>query len=208
MAATTRRAPKKTTASKAKPAPAPEVEEDEELELEADDTTADDADEVTEDDELEELEEDEVEETKPASKKASASSNITFGIRDLVELIKAETGQETTPRAIRVLIRKMARDESGRVNREIKAGNKERYNWTGPNDAEVRAIVEAFKGGELDEEKKAKLAALKEQKAAKLAAEAKDGAKKPAAKKTAAKKAKPAPVEEVEDDEELDFDEE
>jgi hypothetical protein len=212
--AATRRPTKKTTAAKAKPAPAPVEVEDEELELTEDDVeetddNEDQADEVedSEDDELEELEEDEVEETKPTTKKAASAPS--FGIRELVALIKAETGDDTTPRAVRILIRKLARDESGRVNREIKAGNKERYSWTGPNDAEVRAIVAAYKGGELEEEKKAKLEALKKQKAAKLAAEKADGDKAPTkkvAKKTAAKKAKPEPVEEVEDDEELDFD--
>lgn len=197
----TRRTATKTTAAKKKPAPAPEVVEEELEELEDGDIeeTADD----TEDDELEELEEDEVAESAPA-KKTSAAASITFGIRDLCNLIKSETGQDLEPRAVRVLIRKMARDDSGRVEREIKAGNRERYNWTGPNDPEVRAIVEAVKGGELAAEQKAKLDALKQSKAAKLAAEGGTPAKK--TKKTAAKK--PAPVEEVEDDEELELEDE
>lgn len=212
--ANTRRAAKKTTASKAKPAPAPEVEEDELEDLEVEDNDGDD--------ELEELEEDEVEETKPAGKKKSAGrdADITFGIRDLVELINKTTGDSTDPRAVRTLIRKMARDESGRVDREIKAGNRARYNWTGPNDPEVVAILAAYKGGELEAEKQAKLSALKEQKAAKLAAKKKeaeeaegDEGSAPAPKRTAKKAttkrpAKPAPVEEVEDDEELEFDDE
>lgn len=208
-AATTRRTAKKATAAKAKPAPTPEVEEEELEELE---TETDEADGDTEDDELEELEEDEVEETKPTTKKsAGRDAGITFGIQQLVALIKTETGDDTNPRAVRTLIRKMARDESGRVDREIKAGNRERYNWTGPNDAEVVAIVAAYKGGELEEEKKAKLDALKQSKAAKAAAakaEAGDAPVKKTAKKTTKKAAaKPAPVEEVEDDEELDFEE-
>lgn len=193
------------TAAKPKAAPVVEPEELEE-----------------EDEELEELEEDEPTETKPATKK-STSTDVTFGVRDLVALIKKKTGEDTDPRAIRTLIRKMARDESGRVNREIKAGNRERYDWSGPNDPEVLAIVEAFKGGELEVEKKAKLDKLKADKAAKAAAKKAAAAeveeddedeapapkrKAPAKKATPARrKAKPAPVEEVEDDEELELDE-
>lgn len=183
-----------------------------------------------EDEELEDLEEDEVAEAKPTTKK-SAAAEVTFGIRDLIALIKKETGEETDPRSLRTLIRKMARetDRKGgpRVDREIKPGNRSRYDWAGPNDPEVRAIVDAYKGGELEAEKKAKLAALKEQKAAKTAAkkaeaaeveddndEAEEAPAKPATRsrrkptaKASARKAAPV-VEEVEDDEELDFDEE
>lgn len=190
----------------AKPA---EPEEVEELE----DTDADD---------LEELEEDEVAEEKPASKKASATQEVTFGIRDLVAHIEAETGQKTDPRSLRTLIRKMARDGSGRVEREIKPGNRTRYDWSGPNDPEVVAIVKAFKDGELEAEKQAKLAALKEQKAKKTAekkaaqAEATedDGddetpakpARRPAKKTTSRRTTKKVEPEVVEDDEELDLD--
>lgn len=212
MAAATRT---RKTSTKAKAAPAPEPEElDEELEMDADS-----------DDELDELEEDEVAETKPATKKSSSTPEVTFGIRDLVALIKKKTGEDTDPRSIRTLIRKMARDNSGRVDREIVPGNRARYDWSGPNDPEVLAIVKAFQGGELEAEKQAKLKALKEQKAAKTAAkkaaaaseaevdEDDEAPAKPtrrAAKKatSARRKAKPAPVEEVEDDEELDLDDE
>lgn len=216
-AATTRRRSTKA----AKPAE-PEVEPEE--------LTEDDELEAEDNDDLEELEEDEVSETKPATSKKAADT-VTFGIRDLVDHIKAETGQDTDPRSIRTLIRKMARDGSGRVDREIKAGNRQRYDWSGPNDPEVAAIVAAFKGGELEAEKQAKLAALKEQKAAKVAAKKAAAAssaeeddtdedeapsKKPATRKRAAAKtparrtrARKAPEPEVvEDDEELDLDDE
>lgn len=195
--------------------PEPVEEEPEELE--------------TEDEELEEMEEDEVAESAPA-KKSSKVAEVTFGIRDLVAHIKEETGQDTDPRSIRTLIRKMARDGSGRVDREITAGNRTRYDWSGPNDSEVVAIVKAFKGGELEAEKQAKLAALKEQKAKKTAAkkaaakeaeveedDAEDEAPAKPARRTAAKKAAPArrttrrkapEPEVVEDDEELDLDDE
>lgn len=225
MAARTAR---KTTATKAKPAPAPEVEEDFEEELETEDT---DAEVEVEDDDLEDLEEDEVAETKPVSKKSKATDTVTFGIRDLVALIKKETGEDTDPRALRTLIRKMARDKSGRVDREITAGNRTRYDWSGPNDPEVRNILKAFQAGELEADKQEKLKALKERKAA-LTAKKKAAAaaeveeadeddedeeptptprrrKKaaPAPAKPARRRAKPAPVEDVEDDEELDLDE-
>lgn len=223
MATSTRRTAKKTAAKPA-PKPAPEVveEELEELETEADEV---DGDEDLEADDMEELEEDEVSEAKPTTKKTSAAAQtVTFGIQDLIALIKKETGEDTDGRQLRTLIRKMARetDRKGgpRVQREITPGNRSRYDWTGPNDPEVQAILAAFKGGELEAEKQAKLKALKEQKAAKIAAqkaaaaeETEDDEEKPAARKTAAKKTsstrrKPAPVvEEVEDDEELELDE-
>ena len=206
----------KTAAKKApaKKAPVVEVEEleTEELETEELDDEVEDAD----DEELEELEEDEVAESAPAKKgKAKAASqDITFGIQDLVALCIKKTGKQTDPRGLRTLIRKMARDESGRVEREITQGNRSRYNWTGPNDPEVAAIVAAFAGGELEAEKKAKLDKLKADKAAKTAAAKEAGEPLPKKKKKAAevgpvsKKKKAAPVvEEVEDDEELDFDE-
>lgn len=210
-------ATRKSTATKArtkaKPAPVvepEELEEDEDLEVED-----------TDDEDLDELEADEVADEKPKTKKSSTSADVTFGIQDLVKEIKKQTGQDTDPRAIRTLIRKMARDGSGRVEREIVPGNRTRYDWSGPNDPEVRAIVEAFKGGELEAEKKAKLDKLKADKAAKAAAkkraaeEAGEEDETPAKKSTrrAAKKAAPArrtkkaePVEEIEDDDELDLD--
>lgn len=220
------------TRAKAKPAPAPVEDIEEELEETEEDVDADFEPETDEDDEeLEELEEDEAVDEKPAPKKKKAADTVTFGIRDLVSLIKKETGEDTDPRALRTLIRKMARDESGRVNREITAGNRTRYDWTGPNDPEVRAIVKAFKDGELEADKQEKLAALKERKASQTAAkkkaaasveveedeeeeEAPAPARRRVAKKAPAKPAarrrvaKPAPVEEVEDDEELDLDDE
>lgn len=213
---------RKTAAKpKAAPKPAPEELEEELTEDEAPDVDEDFEPEADED--LEELEEDEVSETKPATKKSSAAQEVTFGIRDLCALIKKKTGDDVDPRAIRTLIRKMARDKSGRIDREIVPGNRQRYDWSGPNDPEVTAIIKAYQGGELEAEKQAKLAALKEQKAAKTAAKKAAAAKeadeeveeetpKPArrAKKTTAskRKAKPAPVEEVEDDEELELDDE
>lgn len=175
MATTTRRTSTKKAAT-AKPAPA-EV-----------------------DDELEELEEDEVEEAP-----AKATQAVTFGVADLCKVIntrraKEETeGKDVTPRELRTLIRKMAREDKPRVDREIKAGNRSRYDWSGPKDPEVQAIVKAYFGGELEADKQEKLAALKARKAEKVAAAP--------AKKTAAKKSAPV-VEEDEEDDELELEDE
>ena len=184
MATQTRRASTKKAAT-AKPAPEAEVE----------------------DEELEELEEDEVQEAAPKAK----AQEVTFGVADLCKLINAKRAKmdnppgknDVTPRELRTLIRKMARDNSGRVDREIVAGNRSRYDWSGPKDTEVLAIVKAYFGGELEADKAAKLQALKEQKASKAAAAP--------AKKTAAKKApaKAAVVEEDDEDvEDLELDDE
>lgn len=174
-------ATKKKTAAK-KPA---EVEP-EELELE---------------DELDEVDEEETEEAAPKSKKAD---DVTFGASDLARHLSEKTGKTVTARELRTLIRKMARDNSGRVNREITPGNRTRYNWSGINDPEVKAIIKAFESGELEADKQAKLAELKERKAAKKAA----GETTSKKGKGKASKKKAAPVEVDEDDElELDDDE-
>lgn len=152
--------------------------------------------EVEEDMELDELEEDEVEDEAPKSKKAKNS--VTFGASDLARYLTEKHGKEVKPRELRNLIRKMARDGKGRVTREISRDNRERYNWSGLEDPEVKAIIAAFEGGELEADKQAKLAALKERKAAQKA----EGT----AKKTTKKK-KAAPVVEDDDDEELELDE-
>jgi len=105
---------------------------------------------------------DEVEETE--------ETEPTFGVADLVKLIKEKLGKDTTTRELRTLLRKMARD--GRLDREIVAGNRARWEWSGPNDAEVKAVLKAFKAGELEADKKDKLDALKARKAEKKAAAA------------------------------------
>lgn len=151
------------------------------------------------DEELEELEEDEVEET---TAKKSANDEVTFGASDLARHLSEKSGKTVSPRELRTLIRKMARDGSGRVTREITPGNRTRYNWSGVDDPEVQAIIKAFEGGELEADKQAKLAELKERKAKKKAEKDKAGGKK------GKKGKKAAPVEEVEDEDlELDDDE-
>lgn len=133
-----------------------------------------------EDLELEELEE----ETEEADE-APAEDEV-WGVRNgLIPLIKEKTGKDYTPREIRTLLRKMAREDNARIDREIIPGNKSRYAWDGPNDPEVKAILKAVKGGEVEQGKKEALDKLKADKAAKTAKEGAKGKSKKAAKKAA-----------------------
>lgn len=139
-----------------------------------------------------------------------------FGVADVVALIKTKLKKDTTTRELRTLLRKMARD--GRLDREIIAGNRTRWEFAGPDDPEVLAILKAFGEGELEQDKREKLNALKERKAAAKAAAAaaaeedEEEDEEPAPKKTTRRRAatkktatKPAP-EADEDDEELEED--
>lgn len=180
MAPAKKAAAKKTAAKKSAPAPEPEV----------DDVELDD------DEDLDELEADEVEDAP----KKSAAQEVTFGVSDLAKWLTQKYGKKVTPRELRTLIRKMARDGSNRVDRVITAGNRTRYDWPeGLKDPEVKAIVKAFKDGELEADKQEKLAALKARKAEKTA--------EAPAKKATGKKKKAAPVvEEDDEDEDLELD--
>ena len=114
----------------------------------------------------------------PAPEPEVAEEALVFGVTDVAELIKTKTGKVVKSRDLRILLRKLARD--GRLDREIIAGNRARWEFDGPEDPRVEAIVEAFEAGELDADKKAKLDALKARKAqqkaeAKAAAEAEEG---------------------------------
>jgi len=113
---------------------------------------------------------------KPAAKPAAPEATeeeTAFGVSDIAAIIKVQHGKEVKTRDLRTLLRKMARD--GRLNREIVAGNRARWEWSGPEDDEVELILEAYANGELEADKKEKLDALKarkaEQRAAKKAAE-------------------------------------
>lgn len=172
----------KATKKSSKKATAPEVEPEE----------------LEEDEELEELEEDEIEEVAP-KKKSGGTREVTFGVSDIVAYL-TDQGHKVDTRGLRTLIRKMARDESGRVQREIVAGNRTRYDWPkGLKDPEVKAIIKAFEDGELEADKKEKLAALKDRKAA----EQKEIGKVKGKKKKATKV---EPVIEEDDDEDEDLD--
>lgn len=106
---------------------------------------------------------------KPAAKvEAPATTEEIFGVSDVAELIATKTGRTVKNRDLRTLLRKMARD--GRLDREIVAGNRARWEFDGADDPRVTAIVEAFENGELDADKAEKLQALKDRKAAQRAA--------------------------------------
>jgi hypothetical protein len=151
--------------------------------------------------ELDELDDDEVED-KP-TKKGGASEEVGFGVRDLCELVKRKTKKDYSPKEMRTLLRKMAREDKPRVDREIVRGNKARYSWEGPDDPEVKKILKAVAGGEIEEARKATLDELKAKKAKKDAAAKKAGGKK--GKK--GKKSEPEPEDEIEEEIE-DFDDE
>lgn len=123
--------------------------------------------------------------TKPAAKPAAEETEDSpFGVSDICELIRVRTGKVVKTRDLRTLLRKMARD--GRLDREIVAGNRDRWVWDGPEDPEVDAILAAYEAGELEADKKEKLDALKQRKA----------------EQRAAAKAEAEEAEELEDDEE------
>lgn len=117
------------------------------------------------DDEIEELDDDE---PTPAKKGKAATEDEVWGVRDLIKVLKKHTEKEYTPREVRTLLRKLARE--GKLDREIVAGNKTRYSWSGPDDPEVKLILKAVKGGAIEAGKKEALDKLKADKAKKAAA--------------------------------------
>jgi hypothetical protein len=172
-------------AKKTKAAPAPEpVDEDEDLELE-------------------ELDED-VEETEPEKAKPSkATDTVTFGASHLAALASEQTGKKYDAKTVRTLLRKMAR--SGELDREVSAQNRTRYDWTGPDDPEVKKILKKIKGGAIEEARNDALGKLKAKK------EAERAAKAAAAEKATAKSGKKAkvtapPIDDDDDVEDLEDD--
>lgn len=183
----------KAPAKKSKKAEPVEVVEDDEVELDDEDV------------ELEDLETDveDEEEAKPSKKKSKASDEVEFGVADLAKFLSKKTGKEVTTRELRTLIRKMAREDTPRVEREIVPGNRTRYNWPGGlKNTEVKRIIKAVTGGEMEADKKEKLAKLKEDKAKKNAAKS----KATKAKKKTKKVAEPEPDDD-DDIEEIELDE-
>jgi hypothetical protein len=169
-------ATKARTRAKAQPAPEPED---------------------TEDEEMEELGEDEA--SEEATSKNGSAPAVTFGAKEAAEYLAKKYKTKLDARGLRTLLRKMARDGSGRIEREIKQGTRERYSWTGPDDPNFVPVEKAFKAGELEQDKQEKLTALKERSAAKKAEKVK-------AKAAAEKKGK-TKTKVVEEDDEEDDDE-
>lgn len=140
--------------------------------------------------ELDDLDADVAEEEAPAKKgKTKADAEVTFGVRDLAEHLSKAMGKTITPKDLRTQIRRMAREDKPRVDREVIAGNRSRYDWPdGLKDPEVKAIIAAVTGGELEEGKKAALQKLKDDKAAKKAAKAAEADGETKSSKKASKK--------------------
>lgn len=138
-----------------------------------------------------ELDDEELVEDDEDTSSESAADEVVYGASDLAKTASKMMDKTITARQVRVLLRKMARD--GRIDREIKQGNRTRYSWSGPKDPEVKMILKAIKDGELEQGQKEALEKLKAQKAEKKAKAEKSG-------KGKAKKSKKQPEPEVEDD--------
>lgn len=158
--------------AKAKAAPAVEIEE-EDFELEAEEV------EVTE---------------APAKAKKAAAPKIEFGTKELAAHVNAEAGTTYDAYNLRILLRKLTKDG---VLERVESEGRSRYSFTGPEDPQVIAIVEAVKSGAAEKAKQERLDKLK----------ADREAKKPATKKATAKKVKAAEVEPEADEEDFEIEE-
>jgi len=145
----------------------------------------------TEDDEFEELEdgtdegleelEDEEEAPAPKPKKttkAAAAKTVDkpkFGSAELAAHVTEVTGETYDGRAVRMLLRKMAKD--GQLPRVI-GETRDRYSFTGPDDPTVKAVVTMVKDGTAKALKQEGLQKVKEAAEAKraLAKKAKEAA--------------------------------
>ena len=168
----TRTARKATT-----PAPEPEVVEDEFEDME-EGTDEEETETAEDDDDLEELEEvDEEPEPKPKGKRntaaaqaARAASAPKFGSKELAAYVTEQTGENYDARGIRMLLRKLAKD--GQLARVI-GETRDRYSFSGPEDAAVQAIVGMVKDGTAKALTQEGLQKVKDNAAAKKAAAAK-----------------------------------
>lgn len=140
-------------------------------------------------DEVDEVEVDEVEEA-PKKKAAPKRPVVEFGTKELAEHVNAETGKTYDAYALRILLRKLAKE--GVITRDDSTG-RARYSFTGPKDPQVKAIIKAVKEGGAEKAKTERLEGLKEK-------------RKASPKKKAAKKAEPVVEEEIEEDD-LDVEE-
>lgn len=125
----------------------------------------------------------------PAKKAAPKRPEIAFGTKELAAHVSEETGKDYDAYALRILLRKLAKD--GVITRDDSTG-RARYSFTGPKDPQVKAIIKAVKSGDAEKAKTERLEGLKEK-------------RKAAPKKKAAKVAEPV-EDEVEDDD-LDVEE-
>lgn len=171
---------RRTATAKAKPAPEPaEVEEDEFEDVEEDEIEDGD----TDDDDLEELEEDEPAPAPKARKttKAKATTDaadkpkrtpptrptIEFGSPWLAAYVTENTDETYDARGIRMLLRKLAKD--GVLERTV-GEDRNRYEFSGPKDPIVVAVLEMISTGAAKALKQAGLQKVKDAAAAKKAA--------------------------------------
>lgn len=165
--------PPKTKSTKAKSEPIEELDDDD-LEL-TDDDDADDE---------EAAPAPKAKKGKPAKAAAPKRESTALGAAWLATHVNDQLGTEYTPAQIRVILRKLAKDDESPVEREV-GTDRARYAFTGENDKSVKAVVRAIKSGALDREKADRIAAARAAKA--------EADETPAPKAKKAKKA--APVE-------------
>lgn len=141
---------------------------------------------------VEEVEIDEIEAAEEAPKKKAAPKRpeIEFGTKELAEHVNAETGKSYDAYALRILLRKLAKE--GVITRDDSTG-RARYSFSGPKDPQVKAIIKAVNEGGAEKAKTERLEGLKE--------------KRKATPKKKASKAKAAPVEEEIEEDDLDVEE-
>jgi hypothetical protein len=148
----------------------PEEIEDEFEDMDEDEVEETEPDAAEDDDDLEEV--DETPKPKKTSTKKAAAAGPKFGSQWLAEHVTEVTGETFNSRGVRMLLRKLAAD--GKHNRVV-GETRDRYSFSGPQDATVKAVVSMVKSGEAKQLKQAGLDKVKE------AAEAKKAAKKAAA---------------------------
>lgn len=158
----------RTTSTRAK---AKQVEEPEEDEFEDVEETDEDLDELEEvDEEVDDEEEAPAPKGRTKSAKAPAAprkDTIQFGSPWLAAYITEQTGETFDSRSTRMLLRKLAKD--GKLEREVGV-TRERYQFTGPNDPTVKAVLAMVQSGEAKAMKQAGLDAVKAKAAEKKAA--------------------------------------
>jgi topoisomerase IA-like protein len=132
----------------------------------------------------------------PATKKAPpAREEIEFDSNWLAEYVNEAVGTDYDGRAVRMLLRKLAKDEV--ITREIGV-DRSRYSFTGPADPSVKAVLRLARAGGVEDEKAAALEKARAAKAAKAKAAPAKATKAPArkaaapAKATRARRARPA----------------
>jgi hypothetical protein len=106
-----------------------------------------------------------------------AAPKIEFGTKELAAHVNAEAGTSYDAYNLRILLRKLTKDG---VLERVESEGRSRYSFTGPEDPQVVAIVEAVKSGAAEKAKQERLDKLKADRADKKAASPKKSSKKKA----------------------------